>query len=178
MYAIMTLMGPVSQIRKPEPAVIEYKNMRFLITERPSESSMDKFIAEVKKHNAKDVIRAGGDTYKTKRLQENGIRVVDLPYEDGMAPSMEIVKRWCSILRDRQMSEPSFCVAVHCVAGLGRAPVLVAIALMELGMRYEDAVELIRLKRKGAINAKQLDYLAKYRPRSRLSSKNKGCTVM
>jgi protein tyrosine phosphatase type 4A len=35
-------------------------------------------------------------------------------------------------------------VAVHCVAGLGRAPVLVAIALMELGMKYEDAVELIR----------------------------------
>jgi len=28
--------------------------------------------------------------------------------------------------------------------GLGRAPVLVALALMELGMKYEDAVELIR----------------------------------
>lgn len=41
-------------------------------------------------------------------------------------------------------SDPSSCVAVHCVAGLGRAPVLVALALIELGMKYEDAVELIR----------------------------------
>ncbi len=36
------------------------------------------------------------------------------------------------------------CIAVHCVAGLGRAPVLVAIALIEAGMKYEDAVEMIR----------------------------------
>ena len=44
----------------------------------------------------------------------------------------------------RFVKDPSSCVAVHCVAGLGRAPVLVALALIELGMKYEDAVELIR----------------------------------
>ena len=36
------------------------------------------------------------------------------------------------------------CVGVHCVTGLGRAPVLVAVALVELGMKYEDAVQFIR----------------------------------
>ena len=50
-------------------------------------------------------------------------------------------------------------VAVHCVAGLGRAPVLVAIALIEDGMEPLDAVHEIRSKRKGAINARQLAYL-------------------
>ena len=46
-----------------------------------------------------------------------------------------------------------------------RAPVLVATALIELGMKYEDAVDLIRKKRRGAINAKQLEFLSKYKRR-------------
>lgn len=56
----------------------------------------------------------------------------------------QIVDEWLGLLRRRHREDPGCTVAVHCVAGLGRAPVLVAIALIELGQRYEDAVELIR----------------------------------
>ena len=56
----------------------------------------------------------------------------------------QIVEEWLGLLRRRFREDPGCTVAVHCVAGLGRAPVLVAIALIELGQRYEDAVELIR----------------------------------
>jgi protein tyrosine phosphatase type 4A len=59
-----------------------------------------------------------------------------------------------------------------------RAPVMVALALMELGMSYEEAVDLIRSKRKGAINSKQLEFLEKYRPKNRLKTKNdKPCII-
>ena len=39
------------------------------------------------------------------------------------------------------------CIAIHCVAGLGRAPLMVAIALVQAGVAYTKAVEVIRAKR-------------------------------
>jgi len=171
--------------RKPEPAEIEFKNMRFLITDRPTDNNMDKYVEELKKHNAKDVVRVCDPTYKTERLLAEGVRVLDWQFDDGTVPPPEIIDQWFNLLKQRFREEPDCCIAVHCVAGLGRAPVLVALALMELGMKYEDAVELIRRKRRGAINSKQLGYLEKYRSKSRLKlkgalggGKNSGCVCM
>lgn len=117
-----------------------------------------------------DLVRVCEPTYSADHLQAESIRVHDWPFEDGSAPPAEVIEKWFQLLRDTfsndQLPEP--CVSVHCVAGLGRAPVLVALALMELGMRYEDAIEEIRKKRRGAINSKQLAFLASYRAKQRL----------
>uniref|UniRef100_A0A9J7Z5U8 Protein tyrosine phosphatase type IVA 3 n=2 Tax=Cyprinus carpio TaxID=7962 RepID=A0A9J7Z5U8_CYPCA len=96
----------------------------------------------------------------------------DWPFDDGAPPPTKIVDDWLSLLKNKFCEEPGCCVAVHCVAGLGRAPVLVALALIESGMKYEDAIQLIRQKRRGAINSKQLTYLEKYRPKQRLRFKD------
>ena len=46
-----------------------------------------------------------------------------------------------------------------CRRGLGRAPVLVAVALIEQGKDPIDAIEFIRRKRRGAFNNRQITYL-------------------
>jgi len=70
-------------------------------------------------------------------------------------------------------------IAVHCVAGLGRAPVLVAIALIEFArMEPEDAASLIRKHRRGAINGIQLAWLQKYKRRFNRSGAGCSCIVM
>jgi protein tyrosine phosphatase type 4A len=102
----------------------------------------------------------------------------DAAFPDGQTPPAEIRDEWFTLLKEQFRQTPNTCVAIHCVAGLGRAPVMVALALMELGMSYEEAVELIRSKRRGALNTKQLEFLEKYRPKNRLKSRNNPCSVM
>lgn len=60
---------------------------------------------------------------------------------------------------------PKKTVAIHCAAGLGRAPVLVALALVELGLQPTEAVGWLRALRRGAINGVQLAFLHNYIPR-------------
>ncbi|XP_023716798.1 protein tyrosine phosphatase type IVA 1 [Cryptotermes secundus] len=157
---------------RPAPCEIEYKNMKFLITDRPTDQSIHTYIQELKKHKVRDVVRVCEPSYKIEELKNEGINVTDLEFDDGTPPPVQIVEEWFELLKKRFRENPDSCVAVHCVAGLGRAPVMVALALIELGMKYEDAVDFIRQKRRGAINAKQLAYLEKYRPKSRLKLKN------
>ncbi|XP_036033173.1 protein tyrosine phosphatase type IVA 2-like isoform X3 [Onychomys torridus] len=95
----------------------------------------------------------------------------DLPYNDGAPPPDNIVDDWLHLLKSNFREEPGSCVAVHCMAGLGRAPVLVALALIECGMKNEDAVHFIRQKRRGAFNTKQLLFLGQYRPKMRTRSR-------
>uniref|UniRef100_A0A7S2ZQE6 Tyrosine specific protein phosphatases domain-containing protein n=1 Tax=Rhodosorus marinus TaxID=101924 RepID=A0A7S2ZQE6_9RHOD len=94
----------------------------------------------------------------------------DWCFEDGGMPNDAIVNSWLKLVdfifdskRDGYNAKET--IAVHCKAGLGRAPVLVALALMELGMEPINAIGLIRFKRRGAINGQQLQELVRYQKR-------------
>lgn len=98
----------------------------------------------------------------------------DMPFPDGDAPPKAVVEAWLSVCKkvfkhSTGVDQPA--IGIHCVAGLGRAPILVCIALIESGMDAVSAVTLIRNKRKGAINRMQLQYLKKYK-------KSGGCVIL
>ena len=95
-----------------------------------------------------------------------GLEVIDAQFPDGQAPSDTLIETWLTVVESECLHSGdgfSHPVAVHCVAGLGRSALLVAIALIELcRMPGADAAKLIRGARRGAINHKQFNYLKAY----------------
>ncbi|KAM9059647.1 protein tyrosine phosphatase type IVA 1 isoform 2-T2 [Megaptera novaeangliae] len=134
----------MARMNRPAPVEITYKNMRFLITHNPTNATLNKFIEELKKYGVTTIVRVCEATYDTSLVEKEGIHVLDWPFDDGAPPSNQIVDDWLSLVKIKFREDPGCCIAVHCVAGLGRAPVLVALALIEGGMKYEDAVQFIR----------------------------------
>lgn len=175
---------------KPALSEIKFGKMRFLLTDRPrpSEFALENFVKELKRNKVKTVVRVCEPTYSKEYLKkQHGIEVLDWEFVDGSPPPEEIIEKWLLLVRDYfDTDEPVLApipngdlfpkllvpeekaIAVHCVAGLGRAPVLVGIALMEAGMPCEDAIFQIRSNRRGALNEKQLEFLKGYKPGGKL----------
>jgi len=120
------------------------------------------------------LVRVCQCTYNEKPLQEAGIEVAEFFFEDGQLPSKEIIEQWLAKVDDffegghnstsssvganfddvRCDSDDEKRIAVHCVAGLGRAPLMVALAMIDHGCSPLNAIRLIREHRGGAINQK------------------------
>jgi len=149
------------------PSIVEFKSWKFLIFDAPTEANIDIYIAEFKKNNVAHLVRACDPSYATDKLLKSDIQVHEMPFPDGGFPTGDVVDAWLHLCRVAWKENKDASIGVHCVAGLGRAPVLVALALIELGLHYEEAITMIREKRKGAINAKQLKYLKTYKPKKK-----------
>jgi protein tyrosine phosphatase type IVA len=125
-----------------------------------------------------DLVRACECGYTSSRLEAAGIRAHDMAFPDGDPPPQAVITKWLALCGEvfAKGNPEKRTVTVHCVAGLGRAPMLVALALVEDGMDPVDAVTFIRGRRRGAINAKQLSYLQNdYKRRKKGGA---GCAVM
>lgn len=188
-----------------KPSFIEHGNYRFVIVDQPTDETIGTYLQCFKKKNVVAVARCCEPGYSAEPLIAANIKVVDIPYADGDAPPRDVIDRFINLVYETfgppvkpsakdarkssfdkdarkcddsnkqtdQSIKPS--IAIHCVAGLGRAPCLVAIALMEHGLSVHTAVEMIRKKRRGAINTKQLAFLERYTPVSRNEA---CCTIM
>ncbi|KAJ3406300.1 Protein tyrosine phosphatase prl-1 [Chytriomyces hyalinus] len=159
---------------------IDYKNMRFVVFDAPTDSNLEAYLEELKLRNVSDIVRVCDPTYCTDLCTEAGIKVTDWSFADGSIPPAHVVNGFLSLCNERfpggltggaaYQGDASMngvkAIGVHCVAGLGRAPILVAISLIEAGMTPLDAVEYVRARRRGAFNTIQLSYLVETYKRS------------
>jgi len=169
----------------PRPTVINVEPMKFLIMDAPRQQNLGLYIKEMKKHGVTDMVRVcEPTTYTSGELVNAGIYLHEMPYEDGHAPPQQIIDQWLKLVEKSffKMDEAPTqkkCIAIHCVAGLGRAPAMVALALIEFSnMDPVEAVTLIRKYRQGAINEKQLTYLEGYKRSFKRSGGEAACCVI
>jgi len=158
----------------PSHTELRYKNLRFLITDSPADESVQSFIESCLKHGVTALVRVSEKTYDTKPIEAAGIKVYDLEFPDGSAPNAILRDKWLNIIKENKNG----CIAVHCVHGLGRSPVLVAMALREAGMHRQESIDFVRSRRRGSFNVRQLEFLQKYQSGNRLTDKHVGCVIM
>jgi len=158
------------------PTFVEYGQQKFLIMDAPTDANLPKYLEMLKRRQVTHVVRACEPTYGIEPLRKAGIKVSEMSFKDGDPPPDDVVDRWLSIVEAEFKGNRGNAIAVHCVAGLGRAPVLVAVAMVEAGMEAYQAINHIRKRRRGAINAKQLQYLESYKRRRRRGAG--GCLIL
>ncbi|KAI6191292.1 hypothetical protein M3Y97_00212900 [Aphelenchoides bicaudatus] len=171
---------------RPAHSLINFGKLSFLITHQPTVNSLETYISDLDRKKVNNLVRVCAPNYSAEPLQEHGIKVYDWEFEDGKWPTNDIIQKFLSLCLDVFSNSSNESIAIHCVAGLGRSPVLVAIALLESGMKFDDAVFLIRSNRRGALNDKQLEFLRQYKPTGRLrklrysegTKQRKSCAIM
>lgn len=166
----MQINASAVDCRKVDSDVVLF---HFIILDAPSPSSLSTYVKELLKFKVSHLVRVCGPTYNSEIVERSGIRVHGWPFDDGAPPTQAVIDSWLQLLdsvraeaKEKQPNGPPPTIAVHCVAGLGRAPILVALAMVEYGGAAAlDAIGYVRERRKGAINQVQLNWLMRYRPR-------------
>eukprot|EP00747_Dinoflagellata_sp_TGD_P169602 gnl/TRDRNA2_/TRDRNA2_198967_c0_seq1.p1 gnl/TRDRNA2_/TRDRNA2_198967_c0~~gnl/TRDRNA2_/TRDRNA2_198967_c0_seq1.p1 ORF type:complete len:179 (-),score=32.67 gnl/TRDRNA2_/TRDRNA2_198967_c0_seq1:64-600(-) len=167
--------------------LIEHGKFKIIIMDAPNDANSAQYVQELKEFGVTDVVRTCEPTYSPTNFEKEGIQVHEMMFPDGAPPPDETIAAWVELIRDRYKSGKSSgkdagdsgLVAVHCVAGLGRAPVMAAVALIEItAIDPMDAVMKIREKQKGAINARQLKFLQAYKRTGVQNNSCQKCMIM
>jgi protein tyrosine phosphatase type 4A len=142
----------------------------FIISESPNNITITEYINILLKNSINIVICLSEDKkYDVNVFKNVNIDYLHFPIKDGTTPTDEQIKKLLKFL-ERYNS-----IAFHCDAGLGRAPLMLAISFILL-FNYKPAniIEKIRGKEKRALNTTQLTYLFAFKRNKYIDN---GCII-
>lgn len=156
-----------------KPSLVIHEKLKFLITDAPARENAEEYAMQLARVGVKNLVRTCEGNYDEWVFEREGIKIhvifkQDLYFQDGTVPSRSKISMWLSLIKETFIenysgtSEREY-IAVHCLSGLGRAPVLVGIALIEYGVDSHNAISTIRKNRPGALNSHQVKLLLNYR---------------
>ena len=98
-------------------------------------------------------------------VYNNNLNWYHLPIVDLQAPDHKFTDKWQttkSLLKNELIDGKN--IVIHCMGGKGRSGTIAAILLIEFGDINKDVINIVREKRKGAIETKeQENFILSYR---------------
>ena len=102
--------------------------------------------------------------YFVEKIYQNNLKWYHLPIKDLNSPNSEFKFKWetIRILLKKELMQGKN-VVFHSRGGKGRAGTVAALLLIDCGLTKKEAIRLVRLRRKGAIETtKQKDFILNY----------------
>jgi len=149
-------------------------NFKYIVTPSPDSDSIYAYKNFLFNNDVNTVLRLCEEKkYDDTILTASNIKVIDMPLKDGTSPNEETIKKWINILNEEKNG-----IAVHCNAGLGRAPLFVCVGLIKIqNMDEYDAIDLIRNNIKGSLNNNQLNFICNKLKNMKLHEKKSNCVI-
>ena len=100
-----------------------------------------------------------------RKIYSHNLKWIHMPIADLKSPDHKFMDKWqtTKVLLKNDLIE-GMNIVLHCMGGKGRSGTIAAILLIEFGEKHEDAIEIVREKRKGAIETKeQEDFIISYK---------------
>jgi len=126
---------------------------KFRVYFGPSPNNLNIFLDKLKKYNINMIVRLCEPSY---HIECNSIQIQDLPIT-SCTPSKEVIRQWNDILDSINGN-----IYVHCESGLGRAPTMIAIALLQKEVEPHNIIQMLRTINKKLFNNIQLKFIFNY----------------
>ena len=105
------------------------------------------------------VVRLNSELYNPSYFKAMGIQHLDMIFEDGTCPSLQLVRRFIKIAHD-MITIKNKGIAVHCKAGLGRTGCLIgAYLIYRYGFTANEVIAFMRFMRPGMVVGPQQHWL-------------------
>tara|TARA_B100000686_G_scaffold319592_1_gene370473 strand:- start:141 stop:671 length:531 start_codon:yes stop_codon:yes gene_type:complete len=113
----------------------------------------------------KEIEKLCDKKFFVRKIYSHNLKWIHMPIVDLKTPDHNFMDKWqtTKVLLKNDLIEGKN-IVLHCMGGKGRSGTIAAILLIEFGEKHKEAVEIVRKKRKGAIETKeQEDFILSYK---------------